>query len=188
MQIWHAIDYLLFFCRYVLLSKKYPCSRVVSRPVVFLSHSCTLNYPGKGSFLVISLQPEYFLENILRRNVHQNGRHINTGSVVWLLGSVRTKPTTLLEINNSQYQNYFQNCLRFRWLLSSFLTLSMLRLLLSKAQEFKNLGKSYKPYHLGIHRKALIEFSQMSTHLPGFRSFFSFSHIILYWSNRPPAA
>ena len=60
-------------------------------------------------------------------------------------------------------------------------TLSMLRLLLSKAQELKNLWKSSKPYHLGIHWKALIEYSQMSTHLPGFRLFFSFFHIILYW-------
>ena len=55
--------------------------------------------------------------------------------------------------------------------------------ILSKAQELKNLWKLSKPYHLGIHWKALIAFSQMSTHLPRFRSFFSFFHIILYWSN-----
>ena len=41
----------------------------------------------------------------------------------------------------------------------SLLILSMLRLLLFKAQELKNVRKSSKPYHLGIHWKALIEYS-----------------------------
>ena len=63
----------------------------------------------------------------------------------------------------------FQGLSLFIWL-----SLSMLRLLLSEAQELKNLWKSSKPCHLGIHWKALIAYSQMSTHLPGFRSFFSF--------------
>ena len=30
-----------------------------------------------------------------------------------------------------------------------------------------------KPYHVGIHRIALTEYSHMSTHMPGFQSFFS---------------
>ena len=45
----------------------------------------------------------------------------------------------------------------------------MLRLLSSKAQECKILEKPLKPYRLGIHLKALAEYSQMSTHLPGFQ-------------------
>ena len=61
-----------------------------------------------------------------------------------------------------------------QYFVNSFLSLSMLRLLLSKAQKLKNLWKSSKPYHFGIHWKALIEYSQMSTHLPGFQLFFSF--------------
>ena len=52
---------------------------------------------------------------------------------------------------------------------SYFLTLPMLRLLSSKAQECKILEKPLKPCHLGIHLKALAEYSQMSTHLPGFQ-------------------
>ena len=43
-----------------------------------------------------------------------------------------------------------------------------------RTQKLKNLWKSSKPCHLGIHLKALIEYSQMSTHLPGFQSFSRF--------------
>ena len=32
--------------------------------------------------------------------------------------------------------------------------------------------KPFKPCHVGIHWRALAEYSQMSTHLPGFQSFF----------------
>ena len=54
------------------------------------------------------------------------------------------------------------------------LTLTMLRLLSSKAQKHNFLWKPSKPCHAGIHWKALTEYSQMSTHLTGFQSFFSF--------------
>ena len=49
------------------------------------------------------------------------------------------------------------------------LTLPMLRLLSSKAQECKILEIPLKPCRLGIHLKALAKYSQMSTHLPGFQ-------------------
>ena len=52
-------------------------------------------------------------------------------------------------------------------------TLSMLRRLLSKAQERRN---SWKSCHVGIHWIALDECYQMSTHMPGFQSFFRFLH------------
>ena len=52
------------------------------------------------------------------------------------------------------------------------LTLPMLRLHLPKAQECKNLWKPSRPCHVGIHWIALTEYSQMSTHVPGFRWFF----------------
>ena len=54
------------------------------------------------------------------------------------------------------------------------LTLQMLRLLSSKEQENKDFSKSSKPCHVGIHCEALAEYSQMSTHLPGFQSFIRF--------------
>ena len=63
------------------------------------------------------------------------------------------------------------------------LTLLMLRLLSSKAQGCKDFWKTSKPCQVGIHWKALAEYSQMSTHLPGFQSFFRDFCIILYWTN-----
>ena len=65
------------------------------------------------------------------------------------------------------------------------LTLPMLRLLLSKAHRCnfnKDFWKPSKPCHVGIYWKALTEYCQMSTHLPGFQScfvsvfFLGFSH------------
>ena len=57
-------------------------------------------------------------------------------------------------------------------------TLSMLRLLSFKSQKRKNLWKPSKPCHVGVHWKALAEYSQMSTHLPGFAKFF-LNHFVL---------
>ena len=51
---------------------------------------------------------------------------------------------------------------------------SLRRLFSSKTQGCKDFWKSSKPCHVGIHWKALIACSQMSTHVPGFQSFFSF--------------
>ena len=53
------------------------------------------------------------------------------------------------------------------------LTLSMLRLLSSKAQERRQFFKPLKPCHVGIHWKALAESFLMSTNFPGFLSFSS---------------
>ena len=56
----------------------------------------------------------------------------------------------------------------------NLLMLLMLRLLSSKAQGRKYFRKPSKPCHVAIHWKALAEYFHMSTHLPGFRSFFRF--------------
>ena len=56
------------------------------------------------------------------------------------------------------------------------LTFPMLRLLSSKPQGGKEFLKSSKPCHVGIHWIALAEYSQMSTHVPGFQLFFHFLH------------
>ena len=53
------------------------------------------------------------------------------------------------------------------------LTLPMLGLLSSKAQGQKDFWKTSKPCHVGIHYIALTEYSQKSTNMPGFQSFFS---------------
>ena len=55
--------------------------------------------------------------------------------------------------------------------LYNFLTLPILRLLSSKAQFFFKPSKSF---HVGIYWIAPTEYSQMSTHVPGFLSFFMF--------------
>ena len=57
-----------------------------------------------------------------------------------------------------------------------YLTLSMLKLLSSKAQGCKDFWKPSKPSHVGIHWEALAERSQMSTHLSWFQLFFGFLH------------
>ena len=59
------------------------------------------------------------------------------------------------------------------------LTLSMLRLPSYKAQGRKDFWKLSKPCHVGIHWIGLNEYSQMSTHLTGFQSFFMFC-VFLY--------
>ena len=59
--------------------------------------------------------------------------------------------------------------------ISAILSLPMLRLLLTKAKGRKDFWKS-KPCHVGIHCIALTEYSQMSTHLPGFNYFSGFLH------------
>ena len=61
---------------------------------------------------------------------------------------------------------------RYKREITWLLTLPMLRLRSFKAQGGKDLWKSSKPCHVGIQWIALAEFSQMSTHLPGFQSFF----------------
>ena len=63
------------------------------------------------------------------------------------------------------------------------ITLLMLRLLSSKAQGRKYFRKPLETCHVGIYWKALGEYFHMSTHLPGFRSFFRFFCIIMYWPN-----
>ena len=68
----------------------------------------------------------------------------------------------------------------------TIITLPMLRLPSSKAQGHKDFWKPSKPCLVGIHWKALAEYSQMSTHVPGFQSFFQVFSIILYWLNLPP--
>ena len=46
--------------------------------------------------------------------------------------------------------------------------------LVLKAQGRKDLWKPSTPCHVGIHWKALVEYSQMSTHMPRFQSLSSF--------------
>ena len=58
--------------------------------------------------------------------------------------------------------------------LCTILTLSILRRLSYEGQGFKIFFKSPRPCHVGIFLIALAEYSQMSTHVPGFQLFFRF--------------
>ena len=71
-------------------------------------------------------------------------------------------------------ERFHQNCQAFFG--ATGMTLPMLRLISSKAQECKNLWKTSKPCHVCIHWIALDEYSQMSTHMPGFQSYIRFLH------------
>ena len=51
------------------------------------------------------------------------------------------------------------------------------------AQGHKYFWKPSLTCHVGIHWIALTEYSQMSTHVPGFQSFSGCFCIILYWQN-----
>ena len=56
----------------------------------------------------------------------------------------------------------------------------ILRLLLSKEQGCKDFYKPSKSCHVGIQWKDLAEYSQMSTHVPGFLSLYRFlQHFVL---------
>ena len=59
------------------------------------------------------------------------------------------------------------------YIFKSNLTLPMLRLLSSKVQGHKVFWKTSNPYHVGIHWIASTQYSRMSTHVPGFQTFFS---------------
>ena len=54
------------------------------------------------------------------------------------------------------------------------LTLPMLRLLFPKAQGRNDFRKPSKLYHVAVRWIALAKYFQMSTHVLGFQSFFSF--------------
>ena len=56
------------------------------------------------------------------------------------------------------------------------LTLSVLRQISSKAQEGKDFWKPSKPYHVGVHWKALADHCQMNTICQGFSHFPDFLH------------
>ena len=61
---------------------------------------------------------------------------------------------------------------KFNYMLEiNILTLPMMRLLLSKAQESKDLWKPSKPCHVGIHWIAHAEYSQMRAMCHGFSHF-----------------
>ena len=62
------------------------------------------------------------------------------------------------------------------WLSRSYVILTLLRLLLSKAQGRKAFRQPFKPCHVGIHWIALAECSQVSNMCQGFNHFSVFLH------------
>ena len=93
----------------------------------------------------------------------------------------RTEPTTHPQISSDFVLNFiviFKSALGAE---THVITLPMLRVLSSKAQELQYFWEPSKPCHFGIYLTALTEYSHMSTHLPGFQSIFTgfLHHFIL---------
>ena len=59
---------------------------------------------------------------------------------------------------------------------------------LSKVWYHKHISLLPKPCHVGIHLKALAEYYQLNTNVPGFQLFLNFFQIILFCPDQPPAA
>ena len=70
--------------------------------------------------------------------------------------------------------SHAMKCIWIRSRCLTLLTIPMLKLLSSKAQGCEDFWKPSKPCHVGIHKIALFEHSQMSTHVPRCQSFFRF--------------
>ena len=92
-----------------------------------------------------------------------------------------------LPMNTREVVSYYHSCMvAHAPMLSNngkqclALTLPMPSLSFLQSTRTHNLWKASKPCHVGIHWIALHEYSQMSTHLPGFQSFFRFLyHFVL---------
>ena len=83
----------------------------------------------------------------------------------------------------------FQHCVKYDFQPSKVghqqyftfhLTHPMPKLLSFKVQWCKYDWKPYQPCHIGIHWKALADYCQMSTHMPGFQFFLKVFCIILW--------
>ena len=98
-------------------------------------------------------------------------------SVWWSLSGIcRNKSNHVTTATTTALEQYGINSFNAKALLSS------------KAQERRKFWKPFKPCSVGIHRKALAESYQMSTHLLGFLSIFRFFCFICYLPNEPTAA
>ena len=140
-------------CRWVPLDK-YPCAKV---SVIFFRFFASFGrHCVNISGMVIKIKREmtYQLSDcgILGRR--------------WIIQAVGSP-----RLGNGRHQS--QSEINKKWVIYQHtLTLPMLWLFSSKAQEQKDLWDPSKPCHFGIYWIALTEYSQMSTHVPGFQSFF----------------
>ena len=121
--------------------------------------------------------------------------HINTDVISNKLGRISLfRNWKASRYNNIIYAVLIKHVLFWFYILMKFLsiilqditlyalTFPMRRLLMSKAQGPKDFWKPSKLYHVGIHWKALVEYSQMSTHDPRvqpFSQFFFLHHFVL---------
>ena len=102
----------------------------------------------------------------------------------WILGVWYTHLQISLEKTGDDYielspTSFMQPRSSFPFPLRVFCLIQTLPML----KNLKRFLNSSKPCHVGSHWIALAEYSQMSTHMPGFQSFSVFFCIILYWPN-----
>ena len=140
-----------------------------------------IRYGCRATYLSALYEPEAFICSLRATHVSSLGliclwrdaplllSHTSLWRAANNLGSLKTnkqqQPSTKLT-KHFLHSLELYSCCR--------LTLPMLRLLSSEVQGCADFWKSSKPSHVGIHWKALSEYSQMRTHLPRFQSFFSF--------------
>ena len=99
-----------------------------------------------------------------------------------------TSQIQLAKIYSSGYEIFLSCCittavgLKIIWLSSLPLNSQLFQCwghFLSKHKNEKIFEKPSKPCHVGIHLIAFAEYSQMSTCVPGFQSFFRFLHLFV---------
>ena len=119
---------------------------------------------GPIKLLKITLEISIFSQNIWRKVVE------------WSL--INISPSNISRKKCSDHKDITKivfGCCRHEWVISTNShVFKPFRLRSSKAQGYKDFYKPSKPCCVGIHWIALAEYSQMSTHMPGFHSFFSF--------------
>ena len=100
---------------------------------------------------------------------------------IMFMGCPQLTPISLIGIYPLHTTNYLHKdrplSILGLWVICAFnINLLMLRLLSPKALRWKDIWKPSKPCYVGIRWIALTGYSQISTHVLGFQSFFRFLH------------
>ena len=132
-------------------------------------------------YLAVYFNP-FTLRGALKTIVCYSHTFENNVGIKWIFTNNLKESCCLASNQHFSFKCFFKICLCKLYIFkivrpvlaalsANELTLPMLSQLPCKEQWLEDFWKSSKPCHVGIHWKALAEYFQMSTHLPGFRSF-----------------
>ena len=150
----------------LLLSSYWPVYWLRFLLVMFVMHAPSLFFLQLRGLMVVGIDSYH--------DSAKKGRSVGAFIASMNQSLTRYHSRCAFQHNMQELMDALKLCLQGTVCWSYLLTLPMLRLHSSKAQEHKNLWKPSKPCHVGIHWKALAEYSQITTHLPGFWWFFRF--------------